>query len=51
MSKNNLNNLLRKKKYTIVLFHGVIKKKTTSIMNYSNKHILLSKFKKILKYL
>ena len=51
MSKKNLKNLLRKKNYTIVLFHGVIKKKTTSIRNYSNKHILLSKFKNIVKYL
>ena len=51
MQKKNLNNLLRKKKYTIILFHGVIKKKTTKIRNYTNKHILYSKYEKIIKFL
>ena len=41
-------NKLRKKKYVIFLFHGVIEKKFEGIRNYTNKHILKDDFKNLL---
>jgi len=38
-------------KFSIFLFHGVIKKNPYRIRNYDNKHIKISNFHKIIKYL
>ena len=35
----NLNKILKKDKFTFILFHGVIENNKTSIRNYTNKHI------------
>ncbi len=49
--KLKFKNLLKKNFYSIILFHGVIKKNNTKIRNYTNKHIEIRKFKLILNYL
>ena len=49
--KIKFKNLLKKNFYSIILFHGVIKKNNTTIRNYTNKHIEIKKFQLILNYL
>ncbi len=49
--KLNYSKFLKKKSCTIFLFHGVVDKKNPGIKNYTNKHIHINKFKKILKNL
>tara|TARA_A100001015_G_scaffold280792_1_gene343363 strand:+ start:2478 stop:3383 length:906 start_codon:yes stop_codon:yes gene_type:complete len=47
----HFNKILKKDKFTLILFHGVISNKKTRIRNYTKKHIEKKKFEKILKYL
>ena len=51
IKKAKLNKLLKKNSYSIILFHGVIKKNKTKIRNYTNKHIELRSFISIIKFL
>ena len=44
----NLNKILKKDKFTFILFHGVIENNKTSIRNYTNKHIEKKNLKKFL---
>ena len=39
---------LKKKKFAIFLFHGVIEKNPFKVRNYTKKHLLVSEFEKIL---
>ncbi len=50
-SKINYNKFLKKKSCAIYLFHGVVDRKNIGVKNYTNKHIHINKFKKILKNL
>ena len=39
---------IKKEKYTIFLFHGVIDEECSGIRNYTNKHILKEDFENLL---
>ncbi len=45
----NYSNYLKKNSHTIFLFHGVIPKNNFLLRNYTNKHLELKTFKKIIK--
>ena len=51
IKKIKLDKILKKNSYSIILFHGVIKKNKTKVRNYTNKHLELSKFTSIIKFL